>query len=192
MLTGLNQTISQILSLFQWWIVIAPWEMAIRVRRGNRIAVLNPGIHFRIPVFDRFFVQRTKKRYINTPTQAVTTSDGKAITVSGGTAYTIIDIALLYNTLSDPQDVVEIETLSLIAKHIAEHKSDEISPVTIQNYVNQNLNLKQYGLGDTSFLVTDFVCVKTYRLINSNPKDYTYSNQALSTAIETKLGQASS
>lgn len=187
MLNGFNELLSQVLGMFQWWIVIAPWEAAIRVRRGNRITVLKPGMHFRIPALDRFFVQRTRKRYLNTPTQTVTTKDRQAVTVSGGTAYSICDVGALYNTLSDPEDVIQIETLALVAQYIAAHDLSEITPDGIQNHVTQNLNLKQYGLGSTAFLITDFVCVKTYRIINSNPKDWT-SSAALNTSSEKAIG----
>lgn len=188
MLTGFNDFVAQLISLFQWWIVIAPWESAIRVRRGKKIAVLTPGIHFRIPALDRFFVQRNKKRYMNTPTQTITTKDRQAVTVSGGTAYSITDIGLLYNTLSDPEDVIQIETLSLVVEYVAMHDLSDVTPNNIQSYVTTYLNLEQYGLGDTSFLITDFVCVKTYRIINSNPKDWS-SGQSLTTSSETTYGR---
>lgn len=187
MFNTLNQIISQALSLFQWWIVIAPWEMAIRVRRGKRITVLGPGMHFRIPVLDRFFVQSTRKRFLNTPTQTVTTLDHQAVTVSGGTAYVIDDIAKLYSTLCDAQDVVQTETLGLVAEYIATRTYGVITPHTVAEYVNQNLNLDRYGLGDVKFVITDYVCVKTYRLITSNPKDWN-SSQALNTDNEKRIG----
>ena len=188
MLTGLNQLFNQFISLFQWWVVIAPWEMAIRVRRGKMVSVLKPGIHFRIPGLDRFFVQRTRKRYSNTSTQAITTTDGKAITVSGGTAFSIGDIARLYDTLSDPQDVIEIETMSLVARFVSSHPFAEISTEAIQTFVNQNLHLEQYGLTGIEFVITDFVCVRTIRLINSNPKDYMYGRGMLNTSDEKQIG----
>src|SRR5258706_12042299 len=189
MLTGFNELISQILGMFQWWIVIAPWEQAIRVRRGNKIKVLMPGIHFRIPALDRFFVQSTRKRYMNTPTQTVTTKDRQAVTISGGTAYSIVDIGALYNTLSDPEDVIQIETLALVAQYIAAHDLADISPGNIQDHVTHGLNLSQYGLGETNFLITDFVSVKTYRIINTNPKDYSMSS-SLSIQPERTTGKS--
>lgn len=184
MLSGFNDLISQIISFFQWWIVIAPWEQAIRVRRGKHINQLGPGIHLRIPSLDRFFVQSTRKRYMNTPTQAVTTMDGKAITISGGTSYTIEQIGILYNTLSDAEDVIQVETMASVAEFIATHNMSEVTPESVQQYVNEHLDLHQYGLNGVRFLVTDFVAVKTYRIIQSNPKDWG-NQQVLNTNIET-------
>jgi hypothetical protein len=188
MLSGFSDLISQFVSLLQWWVVIAPWEAAIRVRRGKYITVLQPGMHFRIPALDRFFVQGTRKRYMNTPTQTVTTNDGHAVTVSGGTAYSIADIGQLYNTLRDAEDVIQIETLALVAQYVATHSLEESEPSAIQGYVNDHLKLERYGLNETSFLITDFVCVRTYRIINSNPKDWG-NGQSLSTQTEQNIGR---
>ena len=188
MTTSISQIISQIMSWFQWWIVIAPWELAIRVRSGKTVNVLQPGIHFRIPGFDRFFVQGTRKRYINTPTQAVTTADKKTLTISGGTSYVIDDIGKLYSTLSDAEDVISIETMSLVSKYVSAHSSDEISPDSIESFVNEQLKLDRYGLGDVAFRVTDYVSVRTYRFITTNPKDYG-NTVALNTNTEKTIGQ---
>jgi hypothetical protein len=179
---SLSDVITKIMSMFQWWVVIAPWEQAIRVRHGKNIKVLKPGIHLRIPGFDRFFVQSLRKRYLNTPTQTVTTRDGKALTVSGGTAYSINDIGLLYNTLSDAEDVIQVETMATVADYVAWHNLDECRPEMLQEYVTDNLNFEQYGLTGVEFKITDFVAVRTYRLINSNPKDW--STGVLNTTID--------
>lgn len=190
MITGFNEIVSQLLNLFQWWVVIAPWEMAIRVRHGSKTSVLGPGIHFRIPALDRFFVQRINMRYMNTPTQTVTTLDGKAITISGATGYSIKDIGVLYNTLSDAQDVVEMETLALVAQYVAANRIEDVIPDKIAVYVNQHLNLDRYGLGDVCFKITDFAVVKTYRIINANPKDYSHGS-TLNTQAERTVGKPS-
>jgi hypothetical protein len=163
---------SRVFDLFKWWIVIAPWEQAIRVRNGKKIKVLEAGIHFRIPGFDRFFVQSTRKRYMNTPTQAVTTSDGKAITISGGTSYSIASIGILYDTLHDPSNVIQTETQAVVAQYIAENELINCTPIKVQAHVNKSLDFGKYGLTDVEFFVTDFVAVKTYRIINSSPLDF--------------------
>lgn len=186
MLSGLSDILNQIVNLFQWWIVIAPWEGAIRVRRGNKIKVLGPGIHMRVPALDRFFVQTMRKRYMNTPTQTVTTLDRQAVTVSGGTAYKISDIGALYNSLSAAEDVIQIETMALVTEYIATRYISDITPDKIQNYVGANLRLERYGLTDVEFCVTDFVVVKTYRIINSNPKDWS-SSAALTVDTERRM-----
>lgn len=161
-----------VFSMFKWWFVIAPWEQAIRVRGGKEPVVLGPGIYFRIPGLDRFFVQSVRRRFMNTPTQAITTRDGKALTVSGGTSYSIQDIGKLYNSLHAADDVIQTETMAIVAKFITANDLIDCTPLKIQESVVSSLNLSRYGLSEVEYFVTDLVCVRTFRIINNGPKDY--------------------
>lgn len=184
---GILPTLENIFSglgnMLRWWIVIAPWEQAIRVRGGKSIKTLGPGIRFRIPGLDRFFIQSTRKRYMHTPPQNVTTKDGRSITISGGTAYIIKDIGMLYDTLNAAEDVIATETQSKIAEYVTERTLEECSIGGLQSYVNEHLNLTKYGLGDVGFFVTDFVAVRTYRIITGGPRDYAYGDSLNTTAF---------
>lgn len=145
--------------MLKWWVVIAPWEQGIRVRGGKKITTLGPGIKFRIPGLDRFFIQSTRKRYMHTPTQNVTTKDGKAVTISGGTSHIIKDIGVLYNTLNAPEDVISTETQSQIAAYVTQRTLEECSISGLQVHVNSTPHFEKYGLGGINFYVTDFVAV---------------------------------
>ena len=35
--------IREFFRLFQWWVIIAPWEQAVRVRAGKHLTLLQPG-----------------------------------------------------------------------------------------------------------------------------------------------------
>lgn len=171
-------------NMLKWWVVIAPWEQAIRVRGGKKITTLGPGIRLRIPGLDRFFVQSTRKRYMHTPPQNVTTKDGKALTISGGTSYIVRDIGILYNTLSEAEDVIVTETQALIAAYVTQNSLEECSIGGLQEYVSGRLHLGRYGLGDVNFYVTDFVAVKTFRVITGGPRDSSISFGSLNTSSE--------
>lgn len=186
MVNGLNDIISRLMGLFQWWIVVAPWERAIRVRSGKAIRVLGPGLHFRIPGLDRFFVQGIRQQLINAPTQAITEPGGQTVTISGGLSYCIDDISKLYDTLGEAEDVIQLEVMALIARYVSTHKITDGYIEALENNVNSYLELDDYGLADYEYRVTDFCCVRTYRLIQSYPKDYTMGG--LTTKAETKPG----
>lgn len=171
----ISELFQNIASVFRWWIVIAPWEQAIRVRHGSKVNLLGPGIHLRIPGLDRFFVQSVRLRYMSTPTQAVMTLDGEAITVSGGTSYSIGDIGVLYNTMQSAEDVIPTETMALVAEYITTHNLKDCKLASIQEFVTGKLSLEKYGLKDISFFVTDLVAVKTFRIINTGPKDWLHA-----------------
>lgn len=181
---NINAFLSRIFDIFKWWIVIAPWEQAIRVRGGRSIKKLDSGIYFRIPGLDRFFVQSIRRRYLTTPTQAVTTLDGKAITISGGIAYSIKDIGVLYDTLQDPVSVIQTETRAIISNYIAANDFGKCNPKDLQEHVNSSIDFRMYGLDSVEFYITDFVAVRTYRIINSGPLDW--NSGELNTTYEIK------
>jgi hypothetical protein len=53
--SGVKQIIEALKGLLVWWVTVAPWERALRVRLGKRVTLLGPGVHLRIPVADRVF-----------------------------------------------------------------------------------------------------------------------------------------
>lgn len=168
----LRELLTALKNIFTWWWTISPWEQGVRVRAGKHVKLLEAGLHLRIPVLDRFYVQSVRLRYICVPTQTVTTKDGKALTISGGLAYSIEDILKLYQTIHDPVDTIEMMCCGIIASTIEGKEAAEVSPKDVEKAVNEELNLEEYGLTNTLFKVTDWALVRTYRLIQGEPKSY--------------------
>lgn len=158
--------------LFRWWVVVAPWEEAVRVRLGKHMAVLGPGVHLRIPAADRVFRQSVRRRFSSVPTQAVTTRDRHAVTISGALCYRIADIAKLYDSVHDAEDTIQTEAAALVARYVRDLDLADLQPAALEAAVTASLDLGRYGLADGEFALTDFVAVRTYRLIQSYPKDY--------------------
>src|SRR5467141_2687015 len=88
---------------FQWWIVIAPWEQGLRVRIGKIAAELGPGIHFRIPFFDRIYVQSIRLRTIMRSNQTVSSFDGHPLALSFSIDFSITNLREMFDTLSSPE-----------------------------------------------------------------------------------------
>lgn len=179
----LTSFFSKLGQALRWWVVVVPWEQAVRVRMGNRMTILGPGVHVRVPWVDRIYRQSIRRRFSACPAQTLTTADGRAVTVAGALAYSITNIGLLYNTLHDAEDTIEIESQSLVAKFVRVHTLFECTPSAIEEAVTEGLNLERYGLGDVEFSITDYVAVKTYRLIGGEPRSYK-SGASLSTTNE--------
>lgn len=47
---------------FQIWVVVAPWEQAVRVRLGKHLSVLNAGVHLKLPFADLVYLQSVRLR----------------------------------------------------------------------------------------------------------------------------------
>lgn len=165
--------VQQLLSeLFKWWVVVTPWEQAVRVRAGKRTHILGPGIHARLPLIDVVYKQPIRLRAQHINGQTVSTKDGKTISVSSAIRFEIEDIELVYQRMHNASELLEQEVQSVLAQVITQNRLEEISPTYIENEVFSRLSFKCYGLKLHGFFVTGFAVVKTYRLINGEMGTY--------------------
>ena len=167
--------------LFHWWIVVLPWEQAIRVRLGNRVSILKAGLHLKIPVIDVVFQQSIRKMTNLIRQQTMTTKDGKVITTSGGVTYTIESIERLYNSLQQASDVIETEFMGALAAYVREHDLHECKPGEMEFEVGKQVDLTKYGLSNAELFIVDFAVVKTYRFIQGGSRDYLLEGHSLNT-----------
>lgn len=163
----IQEILSGIKQLFNWWIIIVPWEQGIRIRLGKHIKKLNEGIHFRIPFLDRVYKQSTRLRYVDTPIQTITTKDGKTITLSGTICYCIKDVLLLYQQLHHPDDTIMNLAMSEAAQFIRKIRLEEFDQSAMEQKIQESLNLEKYGLSDIKYSLIDCAVVRTFRIINA-------------------------
>lgn len=173
MTATLQQLFTQLGKLFTWWVTVTPWEQGLRVRFGKKVTLLRAGVHLRIPVFDKIFKQTIRRRFSAVPTQTLTMEDGKTVTVAGSLGYTIYDLEALYNTLHHAEATLEAEVQGIVSDFIISSAYDEFTPRALQEYVESHLEFERYGIASPQFIVTTFVCTKTFRLLMGEPRDYT-------------------
>jgi regulator of protease activity HflC (stomatin/prohibitin superfamily) len=81
-MSELFQWIANLLKQFRIFMTVLPWELAVRTRLGNRVKVWDPGWHLKLPFVDVVNVINTRMRVVRSPTQTITTKDGKTVSVS--------------------------------------------------------------------------------------------------------------
>lgn len=160
---------------FQFWVVIAPWEAALRVRLGKRAVTLSPGIHWRIPFFDRIFVQSTRLRTIAEDGISVTSRDGKNLTVSVAINYAVKDIHRLFMSLASPDLTIISKVASRIAQVASESHSAELTPSFFESQIRESVSAEEYGLTSVSVTIMNFSFAKTYRLISQAYRTFSMS-----------------
>ena len=162
---SLSQILNYMTNLLTWWVVLAPWEQAIRVRLGKHVVLLNAGIHLRIPLIDKIYIQSIRLRLLSTHTQTLTTQDGKILTVGAALGYSVKDIVKLYQTIHFPEETLRNLVASRIAQCVAQHHSDHITPEFIGSEVSKGVDFCQWGLEAGVVQITDFAFMRAYRLI---------------------------
>lgn len=160
--------IEYLLNVIKFWITIQPWELAIRVRLGNKQKILKPGCHFRIPFFDSVYIQCVRLRVISLPMQTLTSRDIKNVTLNGCIGYEIKDVGLLYNTMLYPEQTISNIIMGKIADYVFQRNMNDCLPSEIEAIVLKDLDLSKHGLSVEYFKMTSFAVVKTYRLIQDH------------------------
>ncbi len=150
--------LSRILDSWKFWIVIAPWEIGVRIRLGKNAVSLKPGLHWRIPFLDAITLVNTRLRLDATPPVTIP-SDKKNHTryISGMVGYFVSDPLKAMLHFGRPDSAIVCKAQSEIAK-----MGDEAAVLN---------ELRTY-FGPESGITIDFVKfvenveVRTYRLIN--------------------------
>ena len=162
MLRQLFQTLSRFLT---WWVIVAPWEKAIRLRFGKKQTELGAGIHLKIPLVHKVFVQNTRLLIVDSPKQTVTTADGRVVTLSAVVGYRITNFLQVLNSVQKPQDVVNSLVMGAISEYVTSHGSADCAVPMIEADLAGRLSAENWGLEFGLVKVTDFAFVKTYRFI---------------------------
>ena len=165
MLDQIGRIISAFFRLFRWWIVIMPWELALRIRFGNKICDLGPGIHWAIPYVHAIFKQSVRFRVTGLPMQTLTTLDGHTITLAATVSYCVSDLRKLYDTLHNAEDTIRNLAENVIAQYVVTHALIDCDPEKIAAQATALIDLSKYGLGCQGIRLSDYARVKTYRII---------------------------
>lgn len=173
-------TITRLLSFLQqiltWFCVVQPWERALCVRMGKGIRDFGPGMHFVVPFADALYVQNMRLRVIHCNDQTVTTTDGKPLCVTGVVSFQIVDIFKLYSSVHQPEYVIRRDVQAAIAEYVSVRTLSECRAVDLEAFINERLDLSAYGLVGAGFCLTDWLTVRSFRLIQQGLGEWINSN----------------
>lgn len=168
LIDSINGFVKQIFRLFQWWVILSPWEAGVRVRLGKHVKTFGAGVHFCIPFMDHFYVESIRLRVSGLETQTLTTLDGQTLTLSGTFGYCITNIKNLFDTLYNPEDSLRNFVESAIANYVVTHILQDCAPATIAAAACAQVDFAKYGLGCAQVNIVEYARVRTYRLISGD------------------------
>jgi hypothetical protein len=119
----LLEWLSRIFSSWKFWVVVPPWDIAVRVRLGRRAVALRPGPHFRIPWFDEISMVNTRLRIETTPSVTIGNGQpGKARVVTAAIGFRIEDpiLAMMAYTVPGTAIVAYAQALMSANRDAAE------------------------------------------------------------------------
>jgi hypothetical protein len=159
---------NQLSKVFQWWVIVMPWERGIRVRFGRKSTLLSAGTYLKLPVIDQVFIQSIRLRYMGLPIQTVTTKDRHTISLTGSVGYAIGNIERLYNSIYSPNATIANIVMGEISQFCASNYLSDCLPALIEKNAGDKLSNNDYGLDQITVKVTNYAVVKTYRLIQDH------------------------
>lgn len=160
-----KEVLDYLTKIFQWWVIISPWEKAIRVRFGKHTKILDGGTHFRIPFFDIVYVQCFRMRVVQMPVQTISTKDGHTLSVVICGGYSIKNIEKLYNRMAMPEGTISNMIMGEASQYIYSHNLTECNPELLEAKILERLNLDDFGIKYEYVKVLGYAVVKTFRLI---------------------------
>ena len=167
-MSALRELFNALSNSLRWWVIVAPWEQAMRVRGGKHARLLTPGVHFRVPFWDRVYVQPTRLRVLSTPAQTLATADGKILSIQLLITFRVTDLLSLYGNLHAPSETLEGFAMGAASEYVEGTHSDDVTPSSLATHVRLSVGsmVEGYGLNDLSAQLASFVYVpKAYRLI---------------------------
>lgn len=150
-----------------FWVVVLPWQQALRVRAGRYVRLLSGGIFLKLPVLDVIQIESVRRRTSLVPTQTLSTSDGATVVVSAVVGYAIGDLEKLYRSLHHAEDTIAQSAQGVIAEEVFRLRRSEIDPAKLADLVNRRLEqmFSPYGLDQVGLRITDFSFLRAIRLI---------------------------
>lgn len=158
--------------IFQWWVIVMPWEKGIRLRVGKHWTIMHEGIYLKLPIVDRVYIQSTSKRIISGPVQTLTTKDAHTLTVCASIGYCVADVKKLYMSVFHTELTIANLVLSEVAQFISDHDLRECSPKAIEGSISNKVEKADIGIGEISVTIIGYALVKTYRLIQDGHNMY--------------------
>lgn len=171
-MSWLGQLFSKVGEAFNWWFTVQPWERAVRVRAGKHVRLLEPGIHMQLPFIDKVYVQNIRVRVAATTSQSLTTRDGVTLTICAAVRFSIVDVLQLYNSLHNAGQTIAQEIEGHLSDYIITHDSVDVTPELLVDYAQRKTDIAQYGLDLDKIFLTDFIRVRTFRLIQGGLDRY--------------------
>lgn len=155
---------------FVWWVMVEPWEQAVRTRLGKWVRRLGPGPHLKLPFIDQVALHTTAWRTALVPTQTLSTMDGHTV-VSGGTVgYKITDLERMYRELYHAEDTISQIAAAAVAQVVNTTNKADLTPAIVAERTAAIVETKllEFGLGAIQMRLTDFAYVKAYRFVTDN------------------------
>lgn len=166
------------LRLFQFWIVLDPYERGIQLRLGTFKRILDPGFHFLIPfAVDRVISENIVPRTHRMPGLAATTIDGKAVGFDVVITYCIKDVVKAVLECEDVADAIADTCSGHICTELSKLSWEDLHTKGAPDSLVKVCRARgfKWGIEISNVQLVGAALVKSIRLTASAPTEHSVS-----------------
>lgn len=151
--------------------IIKQYEMGALLRFGKYKRVLEPGIHFKIPMVDDVDVYTVVTTTLTLPPQSIITKCGKNVVARAHIKYKVSDLSIYAIQVVDATDALSDTTSGVIFSVIREHTLEELRTLDIGKVITKKAKTAAltWGINLMKVTISDFSEMRSYRLLMQEP-----------------------
>ena len=153
--------------------IVDQWEGGVHLRVGKFYKVVYPGLNWKIPFFDKFWVTPVITQTVNLSPQTLTTMDEKSIVLTTIVRYHIFNVQSFLLNVMHANDVLIDMTQGIIRDIVETTNWEDL--VDLTNLVTPEVNKEviEWGIVVEAVKFPDLGEIKTYRIISDgNSKNH--------------------
>jgi|JI9StandDraft_1071089.scaffolds.fasta_scaffold34044_2 regulator of protease activity HflC (stomatin/prohibitin superfamily) len=151
--------------------IIKQYEKGALLRLGKYQRVLEPGLHFKIPMADEIDVYPVVTTTLTLPPQSIMTKCGKNVVARAHIKYKVSDLSIYAIQVVDATDALSDTTSGVIFSVIREHTLDELRTLDIGKLITKKAKsvALTWGINLMKVTISDFSEMRSYRLLMQEP-----------------------
>lgn len=142
----------------------------VRLRFGKFIEVLQPGIHFKLPFFDKIQTSTVVWTTISLNCQSLTTKDGKDVVIKGIIKYRISDIKTFLLEVWDSKDALSDMTQGIIFDIVKNRTWEDLQLNELKSQITKKTRLeaRRWGIEVETVTLSDLARLTSFRVLNDS------------------------
>lgn len=175
----IGQIFEAIMCIFPRLLIVRATHEGVKWRHGGEAIRLAKGLHVYWPLVSQIEMVVVARQTLNLPSQVLTTSDKRSVTVGAFVVYSLDDVVKAIGEQNwDVDDTVANIAMAAVVEVVTSHTLDELlkgvsegrkSRVARKLTVCCRSQLKQFGVAIARCGITDFAESQVYRLVGDEP-----------------------
>lgn len=150
--------------------ILLAYQRAVRLRGGEYLDTLGPGLWFKIPFYDQILADNVVTRTNNMSPQALATSDGKTVQVSGIMRFRINDVRKALLEVEGVNDATRDIGYLVIADAVSRATYEQVRAPEFAETLTKAARKRgwRYGIEVEELGLSDVSPSKTFVLVKPN------------------------